>query len=83
MHAGCFSWCRLRMPWGAKKKSTEMPVELPEVSAHLCFEILLANSCFQKLEGKPAIVPATTPAKIVMESKPDEVRRSVHVLRFL
>ena len=31
MFPGCFSWCGLRMPWGAKKKSTEM--ELPEVSA--------------------------------------------------
>ena len=34
MCSGCFSWCRLRMPWGAKEKSTEIPVELPEVSDH-------------------------------------------------
>ena len=41
MFPGCFSWCRLRMPWDAKKNSTEMPVERPEVSAYLCCAISL------------------------------------------
>ena len=40
MFPGCFS-C-LRMPWGAKKKSTE--IELPEVSAHLCSAIPLSHT---------------------------------------
>ena len=80
MFPGCFSWCRLRMPWDAKKKSTEM--ELPEVSAHLCCAIPLSHSFVQNLESYPAIVPATTLAEDVMESTPDEVRLSFHDLRF-
>ena len=69
------------MPWGAKKKSTE--IELPEVSAHLCSAIPLSHIYIQNLESNPAIVPPTTLAENVMESKPDEVRWSFHDLRFL
>ena len=72
MFPKCFPWCGLRMPWGSKKKSTEMG--LPEVSAHLCCTIPLSHSCFQKLESNPAIVPATTFAENVVEPRPDEVR---------
>ena len=84
MCAGCFSWCRLsrlRMPWSAKKESTMMPMELPEVSARLCYSLTHRLSCIQKLESKPAIVPATT--LDVMEPKLDEVRWPVHLLRSL
>ena len=69
------------MSWGAKKKSTE--IELPEVSAHLCSAIPLSHTCIQNLESNPGIVPATTLAQNVMESKPDEVRWPFHDLRFL
>ena len=75
-----FELC-LRMPWGAKEKSTEMG--LPEVSAHLCCTIPLFHTCIQNLESNPAIVPATTLAETVMESTPDEVRWPFHDLRFL
>ena len=76
MCAGCFSWCRLRMPWGAKKKSTER--KTPEVSADLSYAISLIHSCIQKQESTPAIIPATT---FTEELKPNEVRWSVHILR--
>ena len=57
MYAGCFSWCRLHMPWGSKKGTTE--TELPEVSAnHLCCAISLTRSWIQ--ESPLAIVPGTT-----------------------
>ena len=79
MSTGCFSWCRLRMPWGAKKKSTEK--KLLEVNANLCCAISLTHSYIQKLESSSVIVPTTTPAENFMEPKPDEVRWSVHVLR--
>ena len=69
------------MPWGAKKESTEM--ELPEVSAHLCSAIPLSQIYIQTLQSNPAIVPATTLAQNIIESKPDEVRWSFHDLRFL
>jgi hypothetical protein len=74
MFAGCFSWCRLHMPWGAKKKSTES--KLPEVSANYlrCAISLLTHSRIQKLESPPEIVPATTLAKNCMEPESDEVR---------
>ena len=39
MCAGCSSWCRLYMPWGAKKKTRE--TNLPEVSAN--FYVLQAD----------------------------------------
>ena len=69
------------MPWGAKKKSTEM--ELPEVSARLFCAIPLSLTCIQNLKSNPAVVPATTLAENVKESTPDEVRWSFHDLRFL
>ena len=81
MFAGCFSWFRLRMPCGAKKKSTEM--ELPEVSAHLFCAISLSHTCIQNLKSNLAIVPTTTLPKNVMESTLDEVKLSFHDLRFL
>ena len=80
MCAGCFSWCRLHMPWGAKKRSTE--TKTPEVSTNLRCAILLIHSCIQKLEST-AVIPATTFAENFMEPIPDEVRWSVHVLRSL
>jgi hypothetical protein len=75
MCAGCFSWlvswCRLHIPWGAKKKNTEM--DLPEVSANLSYSISLTHGCIQKLESRPEIVPATTLADNFMEPEADEV----------
>ena len=35
MSAGSFSWRRLHIPWGGKKKSRES--KLPRVSANLCY----------------------------------------------
>jgi hypothetical protein len=64
---GCFSWCRLHMPWVAKKGS-------PQVSTDLCCEISLTHSRVQKPENPPAIVPATMSAENIMEPKPDEGR---------
>jgi hypothetical protein len=66
---------------GCEEKSTEMKLELLEVSAILCCAIsLLTRSCInQKLESNPAIVPATTHAENFMEPKSDEVRWLVHV----
>ena len=78
MCAGCFSLRRPRMPWGAKKKNTEM--ELPEVSAHLCCTFPLSYNHIQNLESNPAIVPATTLAENFIEPEPDEVRWLVHIL---
>ena len=69
MCAGCFSWCRLHMPWGAKRKSTE--TKSPQVSANdLCCAISLTHSCIQKLESLSAIVSETTNAKNSMCSRP-------------
>ena len=83
MSAGCFSWCRLHMPWGTKKQSLE--TKLPEVSAHLCCEIIHWHRCIQKRESKPAIVPARTITKNFIERKvePDVVRWLVHVFQYL
>ena len=79
MHVGCFSCCRLRMPWGAKKIITES--KLPEVSANLCCAISLKHSCIQKLESNTAILPATTLAENFV--KPDKVSTNIYVLRNL
>ena len=80
MCAGCFSWCRMRLPWVAKKKSTES--KLPEVSANYVAQFLLTHRCIQKLESEPAILPATMLAENFVNPNPDEVRWSVH-LRYL
>ena len=81
MSAGCFTWCHLYMPWGAKKKIKE--TNLPEVSANLCCASWLTHSCIQtrKLEIPPEIVP--TRSDNFIEPKPDEVRWSAHALRLL
>ena len=79
MSAGGFSLRRLRMPWGAKKKSKE--TKTPEVSTNLCCAISLTQSCIQKLESPPAIVPTFT--ENFVKPKPDEVRWPVLVLRSL
>ena len=77
MCAGCFSWCRMRLPWVAKIKSTES--KLPEVSANYVAQFLLTHRCIQKLESEPAILPATMLAENFVNPNPDEVRWSVHV----
>jgi hypothetical protein len=51
-----------------------MEMDLPEVSANLCYSISLTHSFIQEMESRPEIVPATTLAENVMETKPDEVR---------
>ena len=81
MFAGCFSWCRLHMPWGAKKEGTE--TKLPEVSANLCCPISLTHCCIQNLESTLAVVPATMFSENDTGPKPSEVSRGVHVLRSL
>jgi len=63
----CFSWCRLHMPWVAKKGS-------PQVSTDSCCAISLAHSCVQKPENPPAIAPATMSAENIIQPKPDEGR---------
>ena len=50
---------------------------------NLCFTSHWHTAALQKLKRNPAIVPATTHAENVMESKPDEVGWSVHVPRSL
>ena len=46
MCAGCFSWCRLYMPWDAKKKSTETKLKIPEVSANLRCAVSLTHQLY-------------------------------------
>jgi hypothetical protein len=73
MSAGCFSWCRLRTQWDAKKQTTE--TKLPDVSTNSLCATSLTHIFVQKLpENLPPIVPATSAEKQFMGLKSDEVR---------